>query len=393
MPPPITGKEVVELFLKSELAKSVESDEATLARVRQLAANASPADTLQPLVQGGYLTRWQADQLLEGKYKRFHLGKFLILEKLASATDDFFRGRHPRMRRSVLLRVNRYHVPDPMPEERFEFCGDSSTITPVEHPNLVRSIDCDEDEGVAFHVLEPLEGKQLPLVLTQVGGRLPLGEACGCAIQIARGLHALHERKRVHERIMPSNVFVCDDGTVKILNHTFATRSDFWFIRYTLASREPLDATFAAPEQSEDSLDVAWDKFWKKNRPNAAKAPEQAAESASVDGRCDCYSLGLVLSHMSHMSRMSDQPREASSEPNLLHRLVARWRGGSQKQTVHEQTPSALASVLTKMTAKKPEDRYQSMLEVIEALRPFVVSASLGTCPPMAAAALSQLAP
>ncbi len=327
MPPPQTGNEVLELFFKSGIVGIAEPDPALRNRVQQLAVTSSPADTLRPLVLAGILTQWQADQLLQGKYKRFRLGKYLILEPLNSIGDGVYLAVRGPIRRRVTIQIL---PPPPNPDER---CGGVMSWWSLgDHPNIVRWFDCDQDENLTYSVCESL-GTHFPVLLERAGGRLPIGEACGCAIQIAKGLHAVHETKPIWETktitkhiyggINPSNLFVWENGTVKIPN-------PWWFEAFEDVKLAAAQTAFAAPELSD--------------------AP------ASMDYRCDCYSLGAVLLHM-----IGD--------------------GG-------DRMPKELADVVAKMMAKTPEERYQSMAEVIAALRPFVEPAPPGICPPMAAAAL-----
>ncbi|MFO0825943.1 MAG: hypothetical protein U0792_22960 [Gemmataceae bacterium] len=359
MPPPITGKEALELFHKSEIAKLADLDEATLARIQQLARSASPADTLQPLVSGGFLTRWQADQLLQGKYKRFRIGRalpvgrqgfgrYLILEPLSSIGEAVFLARPEGSRLTVTITV-RVILPT---DERCE--GGWQWWTLGEQPNIIRWCNRDQDAELHYSVCESLEAAQSLALLTPAGKHLPLGEACGCAIQIAKALEAIHRTKPIWDsdakpaygRIDPGNVFVWESGAVKI-------PPPWWFLGH-------------------------WDFHRIIEAHPEFAAPNQIERPFSVDHRCDCYSLGLVLSHMMGGVRTDVSPS------NPLYKIVSRLPGVA--------VPPALASVITKMTAKKPGDRFQSMTDVIAALRPFVVPAPPGTCPPMAAAALAQLA-
>ena len=180
-----------------------------------------------------------------------------------------------------------------------------------------------------------------------------MGEACGAALQVATGLEAVHESGLFHGRINPRNLFVCDNGTVKILH--------IWVWGF-----DPLDRlTRYRIEVWIDILYLA---------PECALEPDWA-DSDRVDSRCDCYSLGAVLYRM-----VCGEPPFAS-EAELVRRIV------SLPRMLRAGVPRGLADVLTRMLELRPEQRYQSMAEVIDALRPFVRSDPSGRSPGLAAAA------
>jgi serine/threonine protein kinase len=157
-----------------------------------------------------------------------------------------------------------------------------------------------------------------------------------------------------HERLSPDNLFVCDNGTVKILN--------FWFALSCYLPHLPFDPVYTAPEQHLDSY--------------------------PVDRRCDCYSLGAVLFRM----LCGRPPIELQGGADWLMSPADFKQKfmSTPKPTPDDGVSPALVSVLTRMMAPRPEDRYPSMTEVIAALRPFVEPESTGDYPEMAAAALAQ---
>lgn len=342
MTPPRTGKEVLELVRKSGF-----SDKATVDRFlrRSGPLPMHPRAAVSELLEAGILTESQAEMILSGKPTGFRVGKYTLIDRLGYAAGELFHALHNLMKRRVTLQMlpPELRSPDePLPRTYIERSyPPPMAAAALEHPNIVRPYDIDQDETRQWVVMEPLDGKQLPSLLEQAG-RLPIGEACGCAVQVATGLQYFHAGWELsHGCITPTNLFVCTTGVVKILN--------FWGGRSYDLLNPALDPVYAAPEQLTDS---------------------------TVDERCDCYSLGAVL------FRMICGRIPFESEAEFAKGIVA-------KPTPADGVPPALVSVIMRMMAPRADERYQSITDVIEALRPFVEPATTGDYPEMAAAALA----
>src|SRR5262249_47776255 len=98
----------------------------------------------------------------------------------------------------------------------------------------------------------------------------------------------------------------------------------------------------------------------------AYMAPEQARDATKVDHRADVYSLGCTLYVM-----VTGRPVFSGSNAAEVMTRHA-FEPVVRPDAVVKQVPRGLADVVVKMIAKKPEDRYASMDEVIEALEHFL---------------------
>ena len=97
----------------------------------------------------------------------------------------------------------------------------------LEHPGTVRVLDDDVDEnGVAFLVLELLEGETLEERRVRLGGRLAVDEVLGYMDHLLEVLELAHDKNIVHRDIKPSNLFLTNDGVLKVLDFGIARMLD-----------------------------------------------------------------------------------------------------------------------------------------------------------------------
>jgi serine/threonine protein kinase len=108
------------------------------------------------------------------------------------------------------------------------------TTRHLDHPNIVRVLDIDQHEDRVFITMEPLRGRWLSGMVREVRRKGMSHETAWPIIEgIANGLAYAHEHGVVHSDLSPHAVFICDDGTPKILG--------FGLIHAVPASNESLD--------------------------------------------------------------------------------------------------------------------------------------------------------
>ena len=146
----------------------------------------------------------------------------------------------------------------------------------------------------------------------------------------------------IHRDIKPSNLLLDEEGTVKILDMGLA-RLEAWPTGETIETEE-LTLTSSVMGTA------------------AYMAPEQATDSHHADHRADIYSLGCTLYYL--ITGHSPYREETSVKTILAHREQPIPPLGNGRDDV----PEDLIAVYRRMMAKKPEDRYQSMAEVMDAL-------------------------
>ena len=268
MATPEDGKEFIDLVRKSDVADSKRLD-GYLQQLRTPLPTEPPRLAGQ-LVEAGLLTAYQAEQILQGKWKRFSIGKYRILDQLGKGgMASVFLCEHKIMRRRVAVKVlPSARANDPTALERFY--REARAVAALDHPNIVHAYDIDQDESLHFLVMEYVEGDNLQDIVRQQGP-LNVAQACHYIRQTAQGLDHAHQRGMVHRDIKPSNILVDRKGLVRIL--------DMGLARFFRNDEQTLTKNF--DENVLGSVDYL--------------APEQAEDSHDVDIRADIYSLGATF--------------------------------------------------------------------------------------------------
>ncbi|MFV0445845.1 MAG: protein kinase domain-containing protein [Planctomycetaceae bacterium] len=339
---PLTLQEFVDQVAASSLMSAQEIE----AVVEGASADKYPRDAEQLarfLVRTGKLTSFQAQQCYGGKGKSLVLGNYVLLDKLGQGGMGMvLKAEHKRMRRIVALKVLAPAVSkDPALVARFH--REVEAAAKLSHPNIVAAYDADEANGVAFLVMEYVEGTDLSS-LVKKKGPLPIEEAIQCILQTATGLEYAHKQGIIHRDIKPANLLLTHEGVVKILDMGLAR------IEGETGGQAELTSTGAVM----GTVDYM--------------APEQALSTKHADARSDIYSLGIALWYLCKACPAYDGD-------SLMARLLAHRESpipsllpakAPANSTIVEWT--ALDAIFQKMAAKMPNDRYQSMTDVIVAL-------------------------
>ena len=158
MPAPANAKELLDLVQKSGVVEEQKLRGYVKKLTESMGLPNDPAKLAGFLVRDAILTYFQAEQLLQGKYKRFSIGKYKVLEKLGSGgMGQVFLCEHKLMRRRVAVKVlPTAKADDPSSLQRFY--REARAVAAVDHPNIVRAYDIDQDENLHFLVMEYVDG-------------------------------------------------------------------------------------------------------------------------------------------------------------------------------------------------------------------------------------------
>jgi CheY-like chemotaxis protein/tRNA A-37 threonylcarbamoyl transferase component Bud32 len=293
------------------------------------------------LIAAGKLTAFQADAVREGRLEELRIGNYQVLDRLgAGGMGTVFKARHRRMKRVVALKVLSRTVAR---SERFvqRFQREVEAVSRLSHPNIVMAYDADEAEAGHFLVMEFVNGRDLDSEVQQ-RGPLPVGEAVDCMLQAARALDYAHGQGVIHRDIKPANLLRDVTGVVKVADLGLARFSD----RFGRPPEEVVALTLAGTIMG--TVDFM--------------SPEQALGVTDIDHRTDVYSLGCTL----HYLLLGRPPYQG---PTMMAILLKHREGPIPSLSAdRDEVPAALEQVFRRMVAKKPEERFASMAEVVRAL-------------------------
>jgi serine/threonine protein kinase len=315
------------------------------------------------LIKRRWLTPFQAVQLLRGLGQDLILGPYLLLDQLGHGGMGLvFKARHQLMNRIVAIKIIHKRTKRHAEAVR-RFQREVRASAQLSHPNIVLAHDAAQIGETHFLVMEYVDGIDLGRLVEQRGA-LPPEQACDYIRQAARGLQHSHERGLVHRDIKPSNLLIAREGVVKIL--------DLGIVRLEQGPEE--DSGPALGPNPAESKDTGGSGALTQTgvvigTPDYI-APEQAADAHHADIRADIYALGCTLYFL-----LTGRPPfpEGSQAEKLAQQQEAEPPAVEKLCTV---LPAGLAPVLRKMMAKRPEDRYQTPAEVVEALEPLAASTS-----------------
>ncbi len=311
--------------------------------MQQAGVNVQDSDAICAyLIQREVITQWQSDKLQQGRHKGFTLGKYRLLRLLGKGgMSSVYLAEHVLMRRRCAIKVLPIkRVKDSSYLARFH--REAQAVASLDHPNIVRAYDIDheidKDTEIHFLVMEYVNGRSIQEVVKE-DGQLSVEDTAEYIRQSALGLEHAHNAGLVHRDVKPGNLLVDTTGCVKLL--------DLGLARFATTDEEnPLTVT-----HDEKVLGTA-----------DYLSPEQALDSHLVDLRADIYSLGCTLYYC-----LTGHPPFV--EGTLAQRLM--WHQTKDPPPVTNErpdVPASLAGILTKMMAKKVEDRFQTMGEVALAL-------------------------
>src|SRR5262249_48960830 len=151
------------------------------------------------------LTHFQAEQFLLGKWRRFTIGKYKVLERLGSGgMGSVYLCEHKLMRRRVAVKgLPTAKATDPSALERFY--REARALAALAHTNIVHAYDIDQDDNLHFLVMEYVDGASLQEIVKKAGPLAAL-RAAHYIRQAAEGLHHAHMSGLVHRDIKPGNV-------------------------------------------------------------------------------------------------------------------------------------------------------------------------------------------
>ncbi len=277
---------------------------------------------------------------------------------------EVYEAAHPILDKQVAIKVLSEDLSS-YPELVSRFKREARAIARIKHKAIVQAFDFGTlEDGRQYYVMERLKGSNLAVYMT-AKGPLPWDEALTIAVPLLEGLAAAHEAGFIHRDIKPDNIFLTrlEDGTIypKIIDFGIAKLRD--------------------PDDNQDSVVTRIDAVM--GTP-LYMSPEQAPGSTEdVGAWSDIYSAAATLYHM-----IAGKPPFYSENPLELM-LMHSWQ---PPPPLYEHRPDLsleISDAIMKALAKKPADRYPTMMDFAEGLQ----AASDGKGPPAGVAPASRTDP
>jgi tRNA A-37 threonylcarbamoyl transferase component Bud32 len=252
--------------------------------------------------------------------------RYEILEEIGrGGMGVVFKAHDRRLGRMVALKRLPENLRRDHPKAVELFLREARSTASLNHPNIVTVYDTDQEDECFFITMELLKGRPLHRILRE-RNRLAATEVARLAVQVAAGLHYAHQVGVIHRDIKTSNLFLTEDGVIKIM--------DFGLAKML--------------EELRSASSVVGTPFY--------MAPEQA-QGKPVDHRADLYALGVTLFEL--LTGEIPFPdvtisRTESSIDDLRHKLA--------------DVPDPLADLVFRLLAEDPDSRCGSATEVLAIL-------------------------
>lgn len=301
--------------------------------------NTSADALISKLIKDGCVTEYQAEKFRSGQSSEIYFGDYIVIDKLGQGgMGTVLLAKHRRMDRKVAIKV----LPVTALESKnavARFYQEVKVAARLTHPSVVHAYDSGEHNGFHYLVMEYVEGHDLSEVLSQLV-IIPTPLALDYISQVASGLEYAHRKGVIHRDIKPSNLFLDHEGQIKIL--------DMGLARIAGSVDQQLSTQLTTTGQMMGTVEYM--------------SPEQAEDTRTADERSDIYSLGCTMYQL--MTGQSPFSRDTVIKTILAHRSAA-----IPVINTGCDNEAAINQLFQKMVAKKPEQRFQTVTNLLEAIR------------------------
>jgi hypothetical protein len=276
----------------------------------------------------------RADELPGHELSHYRVGKMLARGR----TGFVFQATDLKARRQIGLKV----MPPTYAQDernRDQFTRSMKLALPLRHPNIVPVLGAGKTGPFCWIAMEYVQGESLTATIRQVGvaGSLDWRRSLRMAVHLARGLTYLHEQKVVYRNIGTQNILCEGEARVPRLSDFLRARPFF----------DPVQ-----PGQGEELPEALM----------LYASPEQTREESEIDYRSDIFNLGALC----YQLLTGRPPFEGGSLAETITKIRREKPEDPKKYQL--AIPKSYEGVVLQMLAKRPEDRYQSMAEVVRDL-------------------------
>ena len=306
---------------------------------------------------GGKSGGAEATMMMAGSSATPMLGRYEIKKELGKgAMGIVYLGVDPKINRSVAIKTMRFEEgleEKAMKDLKDRFFREAQAAGNLQHPNIVKIFDAGEEQDIAYIAMELLKGDDLKKWASK-DTLLPVPKVLEYIAQSADALGYAHKSGIVHRDIKPANIMLLEDGSLRVC--------DFGIARITESSKTATGTVLGTPYYM---------------------SPEQIA-GKKVDGRADLFSLGVTLYEM----LTGERPwKGGESIGTLLFQITS--DPYPDPMVIRKDLPPGILAVIDKALKKNPEERFQTGMEMAEALRAVLA----GKTPELKAAPAAAPAP
>lgn len=328
-------------------------------------AKTSPGGRIGPSTQQPHRPSARSSRS-ENNFLKAQVKGYAIERELGrGGMGSVYLARQLSLDRSVALKVmSKRWATDPIFVARFT--REAYAAAQLSHPNIVHIHDIGEVDGTRFFSMEYVCGRSLAdLVRSQ--GKLDPETAVGYILQAARGLKHAHDRGMIHRDVKPDNLLLDDQGLVKVADLGLVKTPSMQRADDQLSgnSRNGLSALPNDMTGARIALGTP-----------AYMSPEQCRDAATVDQRADIYSLGCTL----YVLVTGRPPFQGTTDVELMTKHV--YDELVPPEQIVSRVPKEVSAVIQRMMAKHPDDRFQSMGDVIRTLEAWLGVHHAGTFSP-----------
>jgi serine/threonine-protein kinase len=269
------------------------------------------------------------------------IGQYRLIERLgAGGMGEVFLAEHRMLKRPCAIKlIQPEQAGDPQVLARFE--REVRMTARLSHWNTIEIFDYGRtDEGTFYYVMEYLPGLSLEDLLER-HGPMPAARVVHLLRQVCQGLREAHGIGLIHRDIKPGNVFAAQRGGV----YDVAKLLDFGLVK-------PMSESSASRLTQDGGISGT----------PLYMSPEQARGLANLDARSDIYSLGAVA-----YALLTGVPPFPDGNP--LEVIIAHVHDEVVPPSQHQpDVPADLEQIVLRCLAKSPEDRFQDVESLEQAL-------------------------
>jgi serine/threonine-protein kinase len=304
-----------------------------------------PRALARELLQRGWLTAYQVNQIFQGRAADLVLGAYIVLERLGEGgMGQVFKARHQKLNRVVAIKIIRQDRLSNA-EALHRFRREIQVAAQLSHPHVVHSYDADQVGDRHLIAMEFVDGIDLSRLVKQYGP-LPIRDACEYIRQAALGLQHAHEHALVHRDIKPGNLLLTKA-------HRAQASGEIKLLDLGLARTMSIVGEDTPSMVTRDGSLVGTPDFI---------APEQARSARSADIRSDLYSLGCTLFYL--LAGQTPFSGGSMTEKLLKHH----WDAPPAVESLRPDVPPIVSAIVRKLMSKRPEDRFQTPRELADML-------------------------